>query len=77
MLEPTETVALTEAISDEKTGSLIGVVLAEDMGKEDNGRLVGKDSDGVGAGAGGLDIWLNELFLFGQGRLGGGGGGWV
>ena len=40
------------------------------MGKDDNGRLVGKDSDGVGAG--GLDIWLNELFRFGQGRLGGG-----
>ena len=54
-------------------------MLAEDIGKEDIGRLVGKDSNGVGvgAGAGGLDIWPNELFLLGAGRLGGGwGGGW-
>ena len=42
--------------------------MAEDIGKDDNGRLVGADSDGVGAG--GLDIRLNELFLFGFGRLG-------
>ena len=47
-------------------------MLAEDIGKEDIGRLVGKDSTGVGAGAGGLDIWPNELFLLGAGRLGGG-----
>ena len=50
-------------------------MLAEDIGKEDIGRLVGKDSTGVGAGAGGLDIWPNELFLLGAGRLGGGWGG--
>ena len=55
-----------------KTGSFIGVVLAEDIGKEDIGRLVCKDSSGVGAGAWGLDIWANELFLLGADRLGGG-----
>ena len=76
LLEPTDTVAVTEVIWDENTGSLIGVVLAEDIGKVVIGRLGGKDSEG--AGAGGLDINWNELFLFGQGRLGGGGGGgWV
>ena len=59
----------------------MGVVLADDIGKVEIGRLgVVKDSDGAGAGAGGFDTSGKELFLLGQGRLGGGrggGGGWV
>jgi len=59
---PEETEGLTEQVSVENTGSLIGVVFTDDIANDVTGRL------SVGAGAGGLD----EVFLRGQGRLGGG-----